>query len=139
MEKWHNVMPKQEVESLRNEVFYLLRKTMRPEFLNRIDEIVLFKPLTKSQIKEIVVIQLESLKKLLGLQNIHIDIEQKAIEYLSEHGFDPQLGARPVKRLIQREIVNVLSKEIISGRITRDSSIIIGIDKGGICFRNKEQ
>jgi ATP-dependent Clp protease ATP-binding subunit ClpB len=129
MEKWHNVMPKQEEESLRTDVFNLLRKTMRPEFLNRIDEIVLFKPLTESQIKEIVVIQLESLQKLLGLQNIHIDVQQKAIDWLSEHGYDPQLGARPVKRLIQREIVNELSKEIISGRIAKDSSIMIDVDQ----------
>jgi ATP-dependent Clp protease ATP-binding subunit ClpB len=139
MEKWHNVMPKQEEESLRTDVFNLLRKTMRPEFLNRIDEIVLFKPLTESQIKEIVVIQLESLQKLLGLQNIHIDVQQKAIDWLSEHGYDPQLGARPVKRLIQREIVNELSKEIISGRIAKDSSIMIDVDKKGIRFRNNEQ
>jgi len=95
--------------------------------------------LTESQIKEIVVIQLESLQKLLGLQNIHIDVQQKAIDWLSEHGYDPQLGARPVKRLIQREIVNELSKEIISGRIAKDSSIMIDVDKKGIRFRNNEQ
>ncbi|HQG55970.1 MAG TPA: ATP-dependent chaperone ClpB, partial [Bacteroidales bacterium] len=113
MEQWNNNLPPREEEKLRNEVFALLRKFMRPEFLNRVDEIVMFKPLTINQIKEIVRIQLGNLSKVLESQGIKLEVGDDAVEWLAEHGFDPQLGARPVKRLIQREVVNRLSKEII--------------------------
>ena len=92
------------------EVLALLKQTVRPEFINRIDEIVMFTPLTNDNIREIVVLQLESVTKLLAQQNIVMVAAPEAITCLSEKGFDPQFGARPVKRVIQREILNQLSK-----------------------------
>ncbi len=110
MDKWKNNMPENEEEQLRKELFMLLRKSLRPEFLNRVDEIVMFRPLNLSQIKDIVKIQLTNLKKILEGNNLKLEVSDGAVNWLAKHGFDPQLGARPVKRLIQKEIINELSK-----------------------------
>ena len=107
---------------------------MHPEFLNRIDEIVMFKPLTADQIREIVVIQLSALIELLGSRGISLSVKQSAIDWLAEKGFDPQLGARPVKRLIQKELVNELSKEIITGKILKEDKITIDVKDNTISF-----
>jgi ATP-dependent Clp protease ATP-binding subunit ClpB len=136
MDQWNNDMPVNEEESLRKDIFSLLRRSMRPEFLNRIDEIVLFKPLTIEQIGDIVKIQLEGLSEVLGAQGISIAATENAVKWIAEQGFDPQLGARPVKRLIQREIVNELSRAIISGSVLREDNIVIDIKNGKIVFRN---
>ncbi|HOK74401.1 MAG TPA: ATP-dependent chaperone ClpB [Bacteroidales bacterium] len=138
MEQWNNNLPPREEEKLRNEVFALLRKFMRPEFLNRVDEIVMFKPLTINQIKEIVRIQLGNLSKVLESQGIKLEVGDDAVEWLAEHGFDPQLGARPVKRLIQREVVNRLSKEIIAGKVSKDDTVYLSVKDGAIFFSNKK-
>lgn len=138
MEQWNNNLPPREEEKLRNEVFALLRKFMRPEFLNRVDEIVMFKPLTINQIKEIVRIQLGNLSKVLESQGIKLEVGNDAVEWLAEHGFDPQLGARPVKRLIQREVVNRLSKEIIAGKVSKDDTVYLSVKDGVIFFSNKK-
>jgi ATP-dependent Clp protease ATP-binding subunit ClpB len=127
MEKWKNQMPEAEEEQLRKDIFMLLRQSLRPEFLNRVDEIVMFRPLNIDQIKEIVRIQLNDLQKILEKNNFRIEVTEDAISWLAAHGYDPQSGARPVKRLIQKEIVNELSKEIISGRIERDKTIQINV------------
>jgi ATP-dependent Clp protease ATP-binding subunit ClpB len=127
MEKWKNQMPEAEEEQLRKDIFMLLRQSLRPEFLNRVDEIVMFRPLNIDQIKEIVRIQLNDLQKILEKNNFRIEVTEDAISWLADHGYDPQSGARPVKRLIQKEIVNELSKEIISGRIERDKTIQINV------------
>jgi ATP-dependent Clp protease ATP-binding subunit ClpB len=137
MEEWNNDMPVDEEDLLRKEIFSLLRKSMRPEFLNRIDEIVLFKPLTEDQIREIVIIQLEGLKAILSGKGIKLIAEERAINWLAEQGYDPQLGARPVKRLIQKEVVNELSKEIISGNINNEDTVKLDIENGKVIFRNR--
>ena len=125
MDKWHNKMPEKEEELLRKEIFLLLRRTLKPEFLNRVDEIVMFRPLTKEQIREIVKIQLGNVEHMIADYNMKLIIKDKALDWLTEKGYDPQLGARPVKRLIQREIINELSKEIIGGRVSKEDIIVI--------------
>ncbi|CAM3710443.1 ATP-dependent chaperone ClpB [Flavobacterium gelidilacus] len=124
-------------ESAKVEVLGLLKQTVRPEFINRIDEIVLFTPLTNANIREIVGIQLKGVTKMLAHQQITLDATPEAIDYLAEKGFDPQYGARPVKRVIQREVLNELSKDILSGKITTDSIILLDAFDGQLVFRNK--
>ncbi len=138
MEKWNNNMPETETELLRKDIFTLLRKSLRPEFLNRVDEIVMFRPLTLDQIREIVRIQLDNLKKMLENNNIQLEVSEKAIDWLAQHGYDPQSGARPVKRLIQKAIVNELSKEIIAGKILREETVQINVEKDHLQFTNRK-
>lgn len=134
MEKWNNNLPGNEQEQLRKDIFSLLRRSLRPEFLNRIDEIVMFRPLNRDQIAEIVKIQLRLIGRILGERNITVDVSDQAIEWLSEKGYDPQSGARPVKRLIQKEIVNELSKEIIAGRIMAGAEVKVSVSNGRLKF-----
>jgi len=126
-------------EAARVEVLGLLRKTIRPEFLNRIDDIIMFTPLSKSDIKDIVGLQLDNLKKMLAQQNITLDATQEAIDYLAAKGYDPQYGARPVKRLIQKEVLNNLSKELLSGKITADSIVLLDSFDDQLVFRNQDE
>jgi len=130
-------MPEKEEELLQKEIFMLLRKSLRPEFLNRVDEIVMFKPLDINQIKEIVKIRLEEVRKVLGNNSIELKMTDEAIDWLTERGYDPQSGARPVKRLIQKEIINELSKELIAGKISKDSVVKVSVDKGQLKFVSK--
>jgi len=116
----------------RNEVLNLLRKHMRPEFLNRIDEIIIFTPLSKNEIREIVTMQLERLKMGLLSQHIELHIDDKAIDYLAHAGYDPQYGARPLKRLIQRELINIISKMIIAGTVSVSSILQVTSDGQGL-------
>ncbi|TGD58226.1 ATP-dependent chaperone ClpB [Flavobacterium humi] len=125
------------IEAAKIEVLGLLKQTVRPEFINRIDEIVMFTPLSNDNIKKIVGLQLKSVIKMLALQNISMDATPEAIEYLTEKGYDPQFGARPVKRVIQREVLNQLSKEILSGKVTTDSIILLDSFDGHLVFRNQ--
>ncbi|MCU0456264.1 MAG: ATP-dependent chaperone ClpB [Bacteroidales bacterium] len=134
MEKWNNNMPGNEQEQLRKDIFSLLRRSLRPEFLNRIDEIVMFRPLTRDQISEIVRIQLQLIGKILEERNMTVEVTDEAIAWLSEKGYDPQSGARPVKRLIQKEIVNELSKEIIAGRIMAGATVKVSVSNGRLKF-----
>jgi len=124
-------------EAAKIEVLGLLKQTVRPEFINRIDEIVMFTPLTNANIAQIVGMQLRSVTKMLAAQGITMDATPEAIEYLSEKGYDPQFGARPVKRVIQREVLNELSKEILAGKITTDSIVLIDAFDGKLVFRNQ--
>ena len=112
---------------------------MRPEFINRIDEIVMFTPLTQANIQQIVGLQLKSVTKMLTLQGITMNATPEAIAYLSQKGYDPQFGARPVKRVIQREVLNQLSKEILAGKITTDSIILLDSFDGQLVFRNQSE
>ncbi|OIQ35545.1 MAG: ATP-dependent chaperone ClpB [Bacteroidetes bacterium MedPE-SWsnd-G1] len=121
----------------KDEVVELLKQTVRPEFLNRIDEIIMFTPLNKKEIGQIVKLQLNHLKKMLDEKGIAFDATDEAIEALSEKGYDPQFGARPVKRVIQREILNQLSKEILAAKINAESSILLDAFDGKFVFRNK--
>ncbi|MCB0375643.1 MAG: AAA family ATPase, partial [Sinomicrobium sp.] len=124
-------------EAAKVEVLALLKQTLRPEFLNRIDDIVMFTPLSESDITEIVKLQLRNLTKMLSRQHITIDATGEAVAYIAQKGFDPQYGARPVKRVIQREVLNALSKEILSGKITADSIILIDAFDDTLVFRNQ--
>ena len=126
-------------EAAKIEVLGLLKQTVRPEFINRIDEIVMFTPLTSANIAQIVSFQLKSVTKMLAQQGIVMNATPEAIVYLSEKGYDPQFGARPVKRVIQREVLNELSKEILSGKITADSIILIDAFDGKLVFRNQSE
>jgi len=124
-------------EATKVEVLGLLKQTVRPEFINRIDEIVMFTPLTPANIQQIVGLQLKSVTKMLALQGITMDATPEAIAYLSEKGYDPQFGARPVKRVIQREVLNQLSKEILAGKVATDSVILLDSFDKQLVFRNQ--
>jgi len=124
-------------EATKVEVIALLKQTIRPEFLNRIDEIIMFTPLNEFEIKQIVALQLNGLIKLLKEKDIQIEYTEDLIQTLTNKGFDPQFGARPVKRVIQKEILNELSKEILSGKISSDSHILLDAFDDEIVFRNK--
>ncbi|MEJ1222132.1 ATP-dependent chaperone ClpB [Sediminicola sp. 1XM1-17] len=126
-------------EAARVEVLGLLKKTIRPEFLNRIDDIIMFTPLNMEDITEIVKLQLEGLKKMVAKQHITIDATEDAIEYLANRGYDPQYGARPIKRTIQKEVLNKLSKELLSGTIKADSIILIDAFDDELVFRNQNE
>ena len=126
-------------EAARVEVLELLRKTIRPEFLNRIDDIIMFTPLNMDDITEIVRLQLEGLKKMVAKQYITIDATEDAIDYLANRGYDPQYGARPIKRTIQKEVLNRLSKELLSGTIKADSIILIDAFDDELVFRNQNE
>ena len=125
------------IEAARTEVLGLLKQTVRPEFINRIDDIVMFTPLNQDNIKEIVSLQLRQVTKMLGKQNITLDATEEAISQLAKQGFDPQFGARPVKRTIQKEVLNELSKQILSGKVTTDSIILIDAFDDELVFRNQ--
>jgi ATP-dependent Clp protease ATP-binding subunit ClpB len=119
------------------EVMNLLRSTIRPEFLNRVDEIIMFKPLMKKEIMGIVRIQLDSLKRLIAQSGIYLQFSDYALEYLADQGFDPQFGARPLKRLIQKEIVNEMSKRILAGDIDKSKPVLIDVFDNTVVFRNE--
>ncbi|HLO37882.1 MAG TPA: hypothetical protein VK173_05310, partial [Lacibacter sp.] len=115
----------------------LLRQTIRPEFLNRVDEIIMFAPLLRKEIKSIIRIQLNNLKQLVAQSGIQLEFSDYTLEFLAEHGFDPQFGARPLKRLIQKEIVNGLSKKILSGDIDKSRKVLVDVFDGVVVFRNE--
>jgi ATP-dependent Clp protease ATP-binding subunit ClpB len=126
------------IEAARVDVLGLLKQTIRPEFLNRIDDIVMFTPLTRKNIRDIVKLQLKGIKKMLNQQGITLDSTRQAIDFLAEKGFQPEYGARPVKRTIQREVLNKLSKEILSGNITTNSIILLDAFDDVLVFRNQD-
>ena len=129
---------KEEVyEKTKREVLTLLKSTIRPEFLNRIDEVIVFKPLDRDEIKEIVMIQFRMLQNLLAKNRITITITDPAVDYIADAGFDPQFGARPIKRVIQRNLMNELSKMILAGEVNRESEIEIDFRDGKLLFKNK--
>lgn len=128
--------PEKAGELAKLEVLSMLKQTIRPEFINRIDEIVLFTPLQLEDVKKIVHIQLKQISKMLAEQNIVLDATKEAIDYLSEKGFDPQFGARPIKRTLQKEVLNQLSKEILAGKIQADAVILLDAFDGALVFRN---
>ncbi len=128
----------QVLEKTKLEVMNLLRSTIRPEFLNRVDEIIMFQPLLKNEIRGIIKIQLENLKKLIEPNGIRLKFSDYLIDHLAENGFDPQYGARPLKRMIQKEIVNGLSKKILANDIDKSRPVLIDVFDGVVVFRNNE-
>jgi ATP-dependent Clp protease ATP-binding subunit ClpB len=128
------------IASTRIAVYEQLKKTIRPEFLNRIDEIIMFNPLNRDEIKRIVSIQLNSLRKMLASQGILLHASENAIDWLAQLGFDPQFGARPLKRVMQKKILNELSKQILSGAVNNSDEIMIDVDKlNNFVFKNEKQ
>jgi ATP-dependent Clp protease ATP-binding subunit ClpB len=125
------------IEATRKEVMILLKKTIRPEFLNRIDEVILFTPLTKIEILNIVRLMFDVVRKMLKKNSINVDITDKAVKKLAEIGYDPQFGARPLKRLIQKEVLNELSKMILAGKVSPEDEILIDYGAEKFKFRNK--
>ena len=135
--KYHNETPPDDViEKTRDEVFDLMKQTIRPEFLNRIDEIVMFTPLTKDDVRQIVVLQLAQINKMLGENGIRLEATDKAVDWLADKGYDPLFGARPIKRTLQKYLVNELSKEILQGTVTRDTVIHVDANKDSLVFKN---
>lgn len=126
------------VERTKVEVMALLKQTIRPEFLNRIDEVIMFRPLMKSEIRGIIEIQLNNLKQMLEENGVQLSFTEYALEYLAEHGYDPQFGARPLKRLIQKTIVNPLSKKLLSGEVTKQAPVLVDVFDGMVVFRSEK-
>lgn len=124
-------------QKVKAEVMQLLKQTIRPEFLNRIDEIILFQPLLKDEIKKIIKIQFEQLRQMVAKNGIILHFSDYTFDFIADHGFDPQYGARPLKRLIQKEIVNGLSKKILSGEIDRQAPVLVDVFDGIVVFRNQ--
>ncbi len=124
------------IDACNNKVYELLKKTIRPEFLNRIDEVIMFAPLQKSEIVNVVRMQINSVSKMLAESGISLELTDAAIEWIAEEGYDPQFGARPVKRVIQRNLLNDLSKQILSEQVSKDSHIVVDAKGGVLTFRN---
>ena len=126
----------QVVDETKVQVLELLKKTIRPEFLNRIDDIIMFTPLNEEEIRKIVTLQLNSVKKMLAQNGIALEFTDAALAFISDKGFDPQFGARPVKRVIQKYVLNELSKELLGGKINKDRPITIDSNGAGLVFKN---
>jgi len=127
------------IEKTREEVFTLLKQTLRPEFLNRIDEVVLFQPLTRKEIGKIVQYQLRGFNKMLEKKGILMTTTEDAIEYIMNKGYDPSFGARPLKRVLQQEVLNKLSKEILAGNVNDGDRITLDyFEESGLVFRQTE-
>jgi ATP-dependent Clp protease ATP-binding subunit ClpB len=121
----------------KDEVMALLRQTIRPEFLNRIDEVIMFHPLLRKEIRGIIAIQLNSLKHLLSNSGIQLEFSEYLLDFLAENGFDPQFGARPLKRLIQKEIINPLSKKVLADEIDKNLPVLVDVFDKTVVFRNE--
>ena len=136
IEKNGGKLTDEQLESLRKTVFNMMKQTIRPEFLNRIDETIMFLPLTKDEIADVVRLQINALKKMLEQQGLSIEVTDGAINLLAEAGFDPEFGARPVKRAIQNHVLNDLSRRILAGEVSREKPIIIDEKNGNLTFGN---
>ena len=124
------------VGETKQKVMEMLKKTIRPEFLNRIDETIMFLPLTKDEIAQVVSLQMNAVKKMLEPQGFTLNVTDAAIRYLADAGYDPEFGARPVKRAIQRLVLNDLSKKILAEEVSREKPIVIDANGAGLQFRN---
>ena len=132
----------QERESLlrdcRSQVLEVLKRTVRPEFLNRIDEVIMFEPLSRSDIRDILKMQIEDLQNKLSENGVTIRFTKEFEDYMSTKGYDPAYGARPIKRLMQKELVNLLAKSILEGSVKRDSTITVDFRNGNIALDNRD-
>ena len=117
------------------QVMQRLQQAVRPEFLNRIDELTMFEPLTRSNLKEITMLQVKKLQERLALQDIQMNISDRALDLIADEGYDPQYGARPIKRLIQRDIVNLLSRKLLANEIRGGSSFAVDVEKGELIIK----
>ena len=136
-EKMPNEEKDEIVERTKNDVIELLKQSIRPEFINRIDEIIMFRPLNRHEIEEIVEMQIKGVQKMLEHTGITLEVTRKALSLLAEEGYDPEFGARPVKRVIHREVLNRLSKDILAQKIDKDRPIVIDVDaEDQLIFKN---
>jgi ATP-dependent Clp protease ATP-binding subunit ClpB len=126
------------IAKTKNQLFELLRKTIRPEFLNRIDEIIMFTPLSRDEITEIVRLQFGQLQHTLAEMGVTLEASEEALDWLAQLGYDPQFGARPLKRVIQKKILNELSKQILAGKIDKDSKIKLDMFDNQFVFLNPQ-
>ncbi len=115
-------------------MFELLKQSIRPEFLNRIDDIVMFTPLSESDISQIVRIQLNGINKLLAENGFQLDITDEAVNWIAKKGYNPQYGARPVKRVFQKQVLNELSKQLLAGTVAKSSTILVDVKEGKLVF-----
>jgi ATP-dependent Clp protease ATP-binding subunit ClpB len=123
-------------ETTKQQVLEMLRQTIRPEFLNRIDETIIFSPLNETQIRDVVSLQITAIHQMLEKQGIDLRVTNDAIDYIAKEGYDPQFGARPVKRALQRLVLNELSKQIISGKVDSKRPVIVELRDGELHFKN---
>lgn len=137
LEKINSENREQILIQTKEQVFELLKKSIRPEFLNRVDEIIMFQPLTQEEVRKIVELQLHKVEQMLEKNNIKLSATKKAIDHIANVGFDPQFGARPIKRVIQKDILNELSRMLLSEKISKDTTIIVDEKNGQIIFKNK--
>jgi ATP-dependent Clp protease ATP-binding subunit ClpB len=138
-EAFENIKPESidtAAEKAKIDVMALLKQTIRPEFLNRVDEIIMFQPLSRKDVRQIIEVQLKGLKSLVQTSGLNLEFSTYAVDFLAENGFDPQFGARPLKRLIQKEIVNQLSKKILAGEVDRTKNVMVDVFDGVVVFRN---
>lgn len=123
-------------EKTKEQVLEMLKTTIRPEFLNRIDEIIMFTPLNRTEIEEIVGLQIKAVQKMLARNGVTLEVTPKALGYLADEGFDPEFGARPVKRVIHRQVLNRLSKDILAMKVDKERPIIIDVQDDQLVFTN---
>jgi ATP-dependent Clp protease ATP-binding subunit ClpB len=138
-DNYDNMKPGKEdvvFEKTKQEVLQVLRQTLRPEFYNRVDEIIMFTPLDRKHLEGIVKIQLQHLLDKLKLQQIELKLTQDAIQFIIDRGYDPAMGARPVKRVIQKEVLNALSKAILSNAVKKEEPIVMDVFDGQVVFRS---
>ena len=124
------------IAKTKNELFELLKQTIRPEFLNRIDDLIMFTPLTRDELRDIVDLQFKSVQRTLAEMGIEIEASEEALDWLAQLGYDPQFGARPLKRVIQKKLLNELSKSILSGKVDKDSKIKLDVFDNQFVFMN---
>lgn len=124
------------IKETKSKVMEMLKKTIRPEFLNRIDDIIMFLPLTKPQIAQVVTLQMEKVKGMLASQGFTLNWTPAAIDYLANVGYDPEFGARPVKRAIQDYVLNDLSKKLLAEQVVREKPVTVDVENGALSFRN---
>ncbi|MCP3893746.1 MAG: AAA domain-containing protein, partial [Bacteroides sp.] len=136
MEKMGGDNKEEVIEETKKEVLNMLKKTIRPEFLNRIDETIMFLPLTEKDIRQIVLLQIKGVEKMLAGNGVELKLTDAAVEFISQAGYDPEFGARPVKRAIQRYLLNDLSKKLLAQEVDREKAIIVDADNQGLVFRN---
>ena len=138
-ENFENVKPEnldEVMEKTRMQVFELLKKTIRPEFLNRVDELIMFTPLSPTEIRQIVALQIDQIRRMLESNGVSLQITDKALDFIAEEGYHPEFGARPVKRVIQRFLLNELSRELLAGKIQSDKPVLVDENDGLLTFSN---
>jgi len=137
LEKLNEQNREEILNQTRKQVFDLLKKSIKPEFLNRIDEIIMFQPLTREEVQKIVELQLKNIQAMLEQSSIKLTLTKKAVEFIATIGYDPQFGARPIKRVIQRTVLNELSKMILEEKVDKNSVIVVDEKNGELVFKNK--